>query len=45
MRSVHSGYANVNGIRLYHEIYCEGGPLMLIHCGLASERCSDGWSR
>ena len=29
-----SGYAEVNGIKLYHEIYGSGEPLVLIHGGL-----------
>ena len=29
-----TGYANVNGIKLYHEIYGEGEPLVLLHGGL-----------
>src|SRR6266404_4570026 len=31
---VFSGYAEVNGIKLYHEIYGEGAPLVLLHGGL-----------
>jgi pimeloyl-ACP methyl ester carboxylesterase len=31
---VSSGYADVNGIRLYHEIYGAGDPLVLLHGGL-----------
>ena len=31
---VSSGYADVNGIKLYHEIYGQGGPLVLLHGGL-----------
>jgi pimeloyl-ACP methyl ester carboxylesterase len=33
---VSSGYADINGIRLYHEIYGQGEPLMLIHGGLTT---------
>jgi pimeloyl-ACP methyl ester carboxylesterase len=29
-----SGYADVNGIKLYHEIYGQGEPLVLMHGGL-----------
>ena len=28
---VYSGYADVNGIKLYHEIYGQGEPLVLLH--------------
>nr|WP_295922359.1 alpha/beta hydrolase [uncultured Dyadobacter sp.] len=28
-----SGYSNVNGIKMYYEIYGEGAPLVLIHGG------------
>lgn len=34
MRPVSSGYADVNGIRLYHETYGAGEPLVLLHGGL-----------
>jgi pimeloyl-ACP methyl ester carboxylesterase len=36
MKPVSSGYAEVNGIMLYHEIYGEGEPLVLIHGGLTT---------
>ena len=29
-----SGYADVNGIKLYHEIYGAGEPLVVLHGGL-----------
>lgn len=32
--SVSSGYAEVNGIKLYHEVYGEGEPLVLLPGGL-----------
>ena len=31
MPPVSFGYADVNGIRLYHEIYGAGEPLVLLH--------------
>ena len=34
MKPVSSGCADVNGIKLYHEIYGQGEPLVLIHGGL-----------
>jgi hypothetical protein len=34
MKPTSRSYADVNGIRLYHEIYGEGEPLVLIHGGL-----------
>src|SRR5438128_5874272 len=40
---VSSGYADVNGIKLYHEIYGQGEPLMLIHGGLTTIGEMQGW--
>jgi pimeloyl-ACP methyl ester carboxylesterase len=36
MKPSSSGYADVNGIKLYHEIYGNGEPLVLIHGGLTT---------
>jgi pimeloyl-ACP methyl ester carboxylesterase len=36
MKPAKSGYADVNGIKLYHEIYGAGEPLVLIHGGLTT---------
>ena len=43
MKPVSSGYADVNGINLYHEIYGEGEPLLLIHGGLTTIGEMEGW--
>jgi pimeloyl-ACP methyl ester carboxylesterase len=43
MKPIRSGYADVNGIRLYHEIYGEGEPLVLIHGGLTTIDQTQGW--
>jgi alpha/beta hydrolase family protein len=43
MKPTRSGYADVNGIRLYHEIYGEGEPLVLIHGGLTTIDQMQGW--
>jgi pimeloyl-ACP methyl ester carboxylesterase len=40
-----SGYADVNGINLYHEIYGQGEPLVLIHGGLTTIGEIHGWVR
>jgi len=37
------GYAPVNGIRMYHEIYGAGEPLVLIHGGLTTIGEMQGW--
>jgi pimeloyl-ACP methyl ester carboxylesterase len=36
MKPARSGYADVKGIKLYHEIYGSGEPLVLIHGGLTT---------
>jgi pimeloyl-ACP methyl ester carboxylesterase len=43
MKPVSSGYADVNGIKLYHEIYGEGEPVVLIHGGLTTIGEMQGW--
>ena len=43
MNPTRSGYADVNGIKLYHEIYGEGEPLVLIHGGLTTIGEMQGW--
>jgi pimeloyl-ACP methyl ester carboxylesterase len=42
MKPVSLGFA-VNGIRMYHEIYGEGEPLVLIHGGLTTIDEMEGW--
>src|SRR5262249_52169871 len=37
------GYADVNGIKLYHEIYGSGEPLVLIHGGLTTIGEMQAW--
>src|SRR5579862_6309506 len=36
MNPTRGGYADVNGIKLYHEIHGNGDPLVLIHGGLTT---------
>lgn len=36
MKPLRCGHAEVNGIKMYHEIYGEGEPLVLIHGGLTT---------
>jgi len=36
MKPLDSGYADVNGIRLYHEIHGQGEPVVLVHGGLTT---------
>jgi len=38
---VNSGFANVNGTKLYYEIMGEGHPFVLIHGGLMDRRMWD----
>jgi pimeloyl-ACP methyl ester carboxylesterase len=44
MNPTSSGYADVNGIKLYHEIYGQGEPLVLIHGGLTTIGEMLGWA-
>ena len=43
MNPTKSGYAAVRGVKLYHEIYGEGEPLVLIHGGLTTIGEMQGW--
>jgi pimeloyl-ACP methyl ester carboxylesterase len=43
MKLMSSGYAEVNGIKLYHEIHGQGEPLVLIHGGLTTIVEMQGW--
>ena len=43
LKPTSGGYAEVNGIRLYHEIYGQGEPLLLIHGGLTTIGEMQGW--
>jgi pimeloyl-ACP methyl ester carboxylesterase len=43
MKLMNSGYADVNGIKLYHEVYGQGEPLVLIHGGLTTIDEMQGW--
>src|SRR5258705_8745589 len=43
MKPASGGYADVNGIKLYHEIYGQGEPLVLIHGGLTTIGEMQGW--
>jgi len=40
---IRSDYADVNGIKLYHEVYGQGEPLVLIHGGLTTIGGMQGW--
>jgi pimeloyl-ACP methyl ester carboxylesterase len=43
MKPTSSGHAEVNGINLYHEVYGQGEPLVLIHGGLTTIGEMEGW--
>src|SRR5258708_20638446 len=43
MKMMSNGCADVNGIKLYHEIYGDGDPLVLIHGGLTTIGEMQGW--
>jgi pimeloyl-ACP methyl ester carboxylesterase len=43
MKPTSTDYADVNGIKLYHEIYGAGEPLVLIHGGLTTIGEMQGW--
>jgi pimeloyl-ACP methyl ester carboxylesterase len=43
MTSTLFGYADINNIRLYHEIYGQGEPLVLIHGGLMTIGEMEEW--
>ena len=43
MNPTSSGYVDVNGIKLYHEIHGEGKPLVLIHGGMTTIDEMQGW--
>jgi pimeloyl-ACP methyl ester carboxylesterase len=43
MQLMSSGYVEVNGIKLYHEIHGQGDPLVLIHGGLTTIGEMQGW--
>lgn len=38
-----TGYADVNGIKLYYEVYGRGAPLVLVHGGLTTIGEMHGW--
>jgi 3-oxoadipate enol-lactonase len=38
---LHTGFADVNGARLYYEVGGEGHPLLLLHAGIADSRMWD----
>ena len=43
LKPAKNGYADVNGIKFYHEIYGSGEPLVLIHGGLTTIGEMQGW--
>src|ERR1700747_791350 len=43
MKPMSGGYADVNGIKLYHEIHGPGEPVVLIHGGLTTIGEMQGW--
>lgn len=43
MNPTSAGFADVNGVRLYHEIYGQGEPLVLIHGGLTTIGEMQSW--
>ena len=43
MKPVSSGYVEIDRLRLYHEIYGEGEPLVIIHGGLTTIGEMQGW--
>lgn len=43
MKPETSGYANVNGIKLYYEVHGSGEPLVLLHGGLTTIGQMQGW--
>jgi pimeloyl-ACP methyl ester carboxylesterase len=43
MKPVSSGYVEIDRFRLYHEIYGEGEPLVIIHGGLTTIGEMQGW--
>jgi pimeloyl-ACP methyl ester carboxylesterase len=42
-KNFESGYADVNGLRMYYEIYGQGKPLVLIHGGGSTIETTFGW--
>lgn len=45
MKRASTGYADVNGIKLYHEVHGQGEPLVLINGGLTTIGEMRGWVR